>query len=352
MHERVVLHRDLKPENLLLTSSISLGAAALPLVKVADFGFATAAPTAGSAPLSALVGTWAYSAPEMRDAARPGYGAPIDAWALGIISYILLAGYHPFDPTGAAPQADILSAIARADFDFDDAAWAGVSVHAKDCVRALLARDPAARATPADALATPWMRGMGGESRAPISEHIADDIMRYRKAMKSRLRTSVFVAVAVVRLFSGHAAHSRRAALAGAILKTAAEIDAAKAAAAAFPGAQGAAAFAPCAPRARAKPALGDAAPPPRTAPTPPLAALLLAEAELDKWSLLGGVRAPPPAQKRHGGSAGSDAPLPLSAVGEGAEGAEYALTPLSTDGAGAAGSSRSDVVPAPIEAQ
>ena len=60
-------------------------------------------------------------APEML-AGKP-YDEAVDLWALGVILYILLGGYHPFDPMGAAPDEDVAKTVLRGDWSFDDPSW-------------------------------------------------------------------------------------------------------------------------------------------------------------------------------------------------------------------------------------
>ena len=79
------------------------------------------------------------------------YGKPVDLWAVGVISYILLGGYPPFD------QADE-KAVKHADFAFHDEYWGHVSGAAKEFIRGLLVLEPAKRLTVDTALAHPWIK--------------------------------------------------------------------------------------------------------------------------------------------------------------------------------------------------
>jgi calcium/calmodulin-dependent protein kinase I len=44
--------------------------------------------------LSTMCGSPAYISPEVIN--RRGHGFPVDVWAVGIITFSLLVGYHPF----------------------------------------------------------------------------------------------------------------------------------------------------------------------------------------------------------------------------------------------------------------
>ncbi|KAK4354065.1 hypothetical protein RND71_026259 [Anisodus tanguticus] len=88
-HSRGVYHRDLKPENLLLDSFGTL--------KVSDFGLsALSKQVRDDGLLHTACGTPNYVAPEVLT--DKGYdGTTTDVWSCGVILFVLMAGYLPFE---------------------------------------------------------------------------------------------------------------------------------------------------------------------------------------------------------------------------------------------------------------
>lgn len=87
-HSRGVYHRDIKPENLLLDENGDL--------KVSDFGLSALCESRRQdGLLHTTCGTPAYVAPEVIN--RKGYdGAKADIWSCGVVLFVLLAGFLPF----------------------------------------------------------------------------------------------------------------------------------------------------------------------------------------------------------------------------------------------------------------
>ncbi|XP_027338162.1 CBL-interacting serine/threonine-protein kinase 20-like [Abrus precatorius] len=106
-HSRGVYHRDLKPENLLLDENGDL--------KVSDFGLSALLESKKKdGLLHTTCGTPAYVAPEVIK--KKGYdGAKADIWSCGVILYVLLAGFLPFNDKNLV---EMYKKISKADFKF------------------------------------------------------------------------------------------------------------------------------------------------------------------------------------------------------------------------------------------
>jgi len=86
-HRNGVVHRDVKPGNLLRSRDNA--------VKLADFGIAKAAEQSDITKVGSVLGTAAYLSPEQ--ARGEPAGPASDLYALGVVSYQLLAGRLPYD---------------------------------------------------------------------------------------------------------------------------------------------------------------------------------------------------------------------------------------------------------------
>lgn len=95
-----------------------------------------------------------YMSPELL---KCNYSAPTDIWSTGIIAYILLCGYPPFN---GDDDREIFDAISKGHFDFPSAGWMNKSPLCMDFVKCLLRRDPRKRCTAQEALMHPWIVGM------------------------------------------------------------------------------------------------------------------------------------------------------------------------------------------------
>ncbi|XP_058098554.1 CBL-interacting serine/threonine-protein kinase 23-like isoform X4 [Magnolia sinica] len=126
-HSRGVFHRDLKPENLLLDSS--------GVLKVSDFGLsALPQQVREDGLLHTTCGTPNYVAPEVIN--NKGYdGAKADLWSCGVILFVLMAGYLPFEESNLMT---LYKKITKADFTLPS--W--FSSSAKKLIKRILDPNP------------------------------------------------------------------------------------------------------------------------------------------------------------------------------------------------------------------
>jgi hypothetical protein len=114
-HERGVIHCDVTPANVLVTPAALLGAherGVQPVAKLTDFGSALIERGSGRAPFAndpaaqprEIVGTLAYMAPEQR--AGDPCGPPADLYAAALVIYESLAGVNPQRGRGGGEQED------------------------------------------------------------------------------------------------------------------------------------------------------------------------------------------------------------------------------------------------------
>ncbi|KAF8873792.1 kinase-like domain-containing protein [Gymnopilus junonius] len=148
IHDSGIVHRDLKPENLLFRTPAEDAD-----IMIADFGLSRIMEEEKLNQLTEICGTPGYMAPEIFK--KTGHGKPVDVWAMGVITYFLLAGYTPFDRDS---QQQEMEAIIAGDYKFEpEEYWQNVSETAKDFVRTCLDVDPSTRPTAAVALQHKWL---------------------------------------------------------------------------------------------------------------------------------------------------------------------------------------------------
>ena len=124
----------------------------------------------------------AYMAPEVFRGEE--YGPEVDLWALGVIMFILLAGYHPFDPDSSADDSVLERRVRLMDWGFKGADWKSVSPEAKHMIRRLLDIDPAKRATVSEVLASPWVAGEAASAQ-PLPAATATKLREFNEARRT-----------------------------------------------------------------------------------------------------------------------------------------------------------------------
>jgi tRNA A-37 threonylcarbamoyl transferase component Bud32 len=150
LHRNGIVHRDIKPENILFVTKDDDDLS----VKLIDFGLARRHRKGIDASMSNPVGTAYYMSPELL---RGKYDQSCDVWSIGIVAYILLCGYPPFN---GEDDPQIFETIKQGQFIFPNLAWDHVSSEAKDFIKCLLRNDPRKRFTADEALQHPWVNNL------------------------------------------------------------------------------------------------------------------------------------------------------------------------------------------------
>ena len=153
-HNQGICHRDLKPDNIIFLNKEPDSP-----IKIVDFGlskiFGEIKPIMKGNKIeknimSLRVGTAYYMAPEV---IQGNYDNKCDIWSCGVILYILLCGYPPFDGDN---ENDIIKAITKKKYSFPEEEWKSVSDDAKDLIKHMLC-DPDKRFNAQNVLNHPWI---------------------------------------------------------------------------------------------------------------------------------------------------------------------------------------------------
>ena len=168
VHAQGIVHRDLKPENLLMVDSADDSS-----VKIADFGLAEI--TDGFVSLETPCGTPGYVAPEILSSQK--YGKACDMWSVGVIMYVILGGYLPF-------EIDNYMQNVKNPVEFHPDPWNDISADAKDLIRKLLTVDPLVRYTAEEALRHSWMSRSSGSLASKQLEATLQNLKHYHRQRK------------------------------------------------------------------------------------------------------------------------------------------------------------------------
>ena len=149
LHSYGIVHRDLKPENILMTDLTPEAD-----IRLLDFGLSKIVGNEGKC--TEPYGTLSFVAPEVLQG-KP-YDKSVDLWSIGIITFLLLCGYLPFDDKHS--EREIARQTIQDPVPFESKIWNKYSSEAKNFVERLLQKKPEKRLTIKEILEHPWIKKM------------------------------------------------------------------------------------------------------------------------------------------------------------------------------------------------
>lgn len=190
LHQNKIAHRDLKPQNLLLDGNMVL--------KITDFGLSKIFEGDQSIMTTQHVGTRGFQSPEQR--VNAPYSYPTDIFAAGVILFILMTGYPPFEHAQATDYwykelMERNGKPANTKKFWKKHRDAKLPEDLQDFINNLLAHDPAKRYTIDQIREHAWMQGKKldqGEVRERLQQRLgqviqgrANDVEKQREQYHS-----------------------------------------------------------------------------------------------------------------------------------------------------------------------
>ena len=180
LHKHGFIHRDLKPENIIFETKDPKSK-----IKVIDFG--TSCQYEQGSKLKKKLGTPYYIAPEVL---KRYYDEKCDVWSMGVIMYILLCGYPPFN----GPNDKIIfQRVLDGKFTFPEEDWNCVSKDAKDLIKKMLTYDPAKRLSVSDSLSTSWLKNKMTDNKSSQNNKVLNNLKNFRAEFKLQKAVQLYI---------------------------------------------------------------------------------------------------------------------------------------------------------------
>ena len=186
-HQNNIVHRDLKPENILLDandkaslySAIFSSGISKILVKIIDWGCAKTVKK--DEKMDSIDGTLYYIAPEVLNGESDKKS---DVWSCGVILYILLCGYFPFNGDN---DDQIVEAIKSGKVNFIKDEWKHISNDAKELIQKMLEINPNNRFDALECLNHNFFnkkKDKGKKNDVKATKKVLDNMKKFKRERK------------------------------------------------------------------------------------------------------------------------------------------------------------------------
>ena len=107
------------------------------------------------------------------------YDEKCDIWSCGVILYILLCGFPPFNGEN---DKEIMERVAKGSYSFDFDEWKQISGEAKQFIKKMLEYDPVKRYNAEQAINDPWIKKYSGKNIVdiPLMENALRNMTNFR----------------------------------------------------------------------------------------------------------------------------------------------------------------------------
>ena len=166
LHSKNIVHRDLKPENIMMMSKKKKNNKFE--IKLIDFG--SAKTFERGVKMNKFIGTSYYISPEVL---KENYDEKCDIWSCGIIMYILLCGYPPFNGNS---NVDIYHAIQNNPPYFNGEEWKDITKEAIDLIKNMLNKQSTKRFSAEQCLNHKWFKLLEHDNKNKIESKLNNKI--------------------------------------------------------------------------------------------------------------------------------------------------------------------------------
>eukprot|EP00345_Euplotes_harpa_P009424 CAMPEP_0168342904 /NCGR_PEP_ID=MMETSP0213-20121227/15707_1 /TAXON_ID=151035 /ORGANISM="Euplotes harpa, Strain FSP1.4" /LENGTH=313 /DNA_ID=CAMNT_0008349961 /DNA_START=560 /DNA_END=1502 /DNA_ORIENTATION=+ len=158
-------------------------------IKIIDFGTSQEFKIGSKKKMEERYGTPYYIAP---DVLNKSYNEKCDIWSLGVILYILLVGYPPFN---GSDDKKIIEAVKKGKYTLDEPEWDDVSEEAVDLVKKCLTYDMDKRISASEALEHPWFKkfAKADKVKKSLASKALNNLKNFRAEQKLKQATLAYI---------------------------------------------------------------------------------------------------------------------------------------------------------------